>query len=118
MFDKKRREFKLVPIKVAAQEPDFYDVDTERALSQLVEGPAQPALIKLQRKQAISAQERLALAIYISTMMMRVPRRRRQARELMPSVLADTLENLRKELRDLTQHEDAGQELINARMRD
>src|SRR6266480_2246794 len=57
MFDKKSSDFKLVPIKVAAQQADFYEPDTERALSQLVEGPAQPALRKLRQQQPISDEE-------------------------------------------------------------
>jgi hypothetical protein len=118
MFDKKSRDFKRVPIKVAAQGPDFYEADTERALNQLVEVPAQPALVKLQRQQAISNDERLAVAIYIATMMMRVPRRRRKAHELIPSVLTDTVQVLRNKLRALAQQEGVNQELVAARLAD
>jgi hypothetical protein len=118
MFDKKSREFRQVPIRVAAQKPSFYDADIETALNKLVEIPAQPALTKLQQQRAISPDERRRVAIYMATMMMRVPRRRRKAHELIPSVLADTVEQLRDELRALGQRDGVDQEVIAARLAD
>jgi hypothetical protein len=43
-YDKVLKTFLKIPIKVVAQEADFYDADVERELNESVEGPAHAAL--------------------------------------------------------------------------
>src|ERR1700674_5383412 len=84
MYDKTSGQSKRVPIKAVAQAANYFDPQTETALAQSVEGPAQTVLAKLARGESISTDERVQVSLYIATMVMRVPRRRRPARELVP----------------------------------
>lgn len=91
MYDKVDREFRKVPVVAAAQAPAFYDAETERKLNQLVEGPAQVALSRLQQKEQLRENERRAASLYMAVMLMRVPARRRRATELIPSTVEEVI---------------------------
>jgi hypothetical protein len=100
MYDTLQKEFRQVPIKAAAQKPDFYDKATERWLSSVVEGPGHAALGRLRRRGRLSQQDREALAAYMAVMLMRVPRRRRKSSELFPGVVEDVAAQVRLAIED------------------
>ena len=101
VYDKKLSRFKHLPIKVVAQEPGFYDQSTEKALSENIEGPANTVLAALRKEKSLDRNHRLKLALYISAMIMRVPRRRRKAREMVPSAIQSTVDRTRNAVESL-----------------
>lgn len=118
MYDKVSGLSKEVPIKAVAQGANYFDAATEKALNDYVERPAQAALTKLSRQVVISGEERLQVALYIATMLMRAPRRRRKAHELIPGVLQGTVDEVRSAIAELRRHEGVNQDLVAARLRD
>jgi hypothetical protein len=76
MYDKQERKWARAAISRVAQERDYFDPETESQLAISVEAPVHKMLAKLRRLEAISAEEREALALYAAVMLMRVPRRR------------------------------------------
>jgi hypothetical protein len=94
-YDKTGGAQKLLPIIAVAQAKGFYDPEDEAALNTQVEAPALASLAKLRRRELLDGDGRARLALYIATLMLRVPRRRRKTLELVPSVLKDTTDKLR-----------------------
>jgi hypothetical protein len=115
-YDKRLRRFRRIPIKVVAQEADYYDPDTERELSESVEGPAHATLAKLRSRSNVSSDDRIRLALYMATMIKRVPRHRRKALELMPSALSDTIGEVRAQIEQLAKSSDVDQKLVARRL--
>lgn len=101
LYDKKLHRFKRLPIKVVAQEPGFYDSETESRLSKDLEGPGHAVLGLLRRGQPLSEEDRSTLARYVAVMQMRVPRRRRKGREMLPAVINNTVDNVRSDVEAL-----------------
>ena len=91
MYDKHSHRFAHASIISVVQEAGYYSEDTEGQLSALVEGPAHKVLKRLRQGDSINNNERMKLALYIATMLMRGPRRRRKAFEMLPCVLEDVL---------------------------
>lgn len=91
MYDKSSRKYARVSIKAAVQQAGYYGDEAEKQLSELVEDPAHDVLNRLRRGDTLSNVDRSKLALYIGTMLMRVPRRRRKAYEILPKVLEDTV---------------------------
>jgi hypothetical protein len=99
-YDKKTHFCRCLPIRNVAQEPKFYDPDVEAELAQRLEGPANIILAQLRAGDSITPQQRTHFAIYIATMMKRVPRRRRIAREnILPKALDETVEKFIADLK-------------------
>lgn len=115
MFDKISNLFSCLPIEKVAQEPRFYNEKTERALSNQIENPALGSLAKLRCGKPISKDDRARLSIYTASMMMRVPRRRRRALEMAPSVLEKTIAGFRKRILKWASSPDADQVLVARR---
>ncbi|NQT17798.1 MAG: DUF4238 domain-containing protein [Planctomycetes bacterium] len=99
-YDKKERRFsdKPVSIRRIAQQRGFYDEDVERKLNELVERPGNRAIEKLRSNSPIADEERVNLAIYIATMVHRVPRHRERAREIAPRALTEAVGKLKSEI--------------------
>jgi hypothetical protein len=91
MYDKQSGRFAHPSIKKVVQEAGYYTEEIERQLSEIVEKPANKVLDRLRRGERIGDNERSHLALYIGTMLMRVPRRRRKAFEMLPAILEDTI---------------------------
>jgi hypothetical protein len=98
MFDKVHRRWSCAAIDKVAQERDYFSPEVESQLADQVESPGHRVLKRLRAPQHLEAGDRDALALYIAVMMKRVPRARRKAYELLPSVLEATVANLRGEL--------------------
>jgi hypothetical protein len=94
MYDKKLGSFTHPTIKSAAQERDFYDSKTEIRLNEQIERPANVIIDKLRNRQQIEERERLVLAIYIGTTIMRVPRRRSRALSILPKAIDRVLQEV------------------------
>jgi len=92
-FDTKHLVFSNNPasIKKVAQQRAFYDPETERQLNELVERPANVIIDRLRGGGRLKPDDRRALAIYMATMMYRVPRKRHRAYDAIPEALADTI---------------------------
>lgn len=98
-YDKKALSGKILPIKIVAQAPAFYEEDVEAELASRLEGPANIVLDQLINLRPISQEQRTHLAVYIATMMKRVPRRRRLSlQEIVPKALEKTMDELVSEL--------------------
>lgn len=98
MFDKQTRAWSRPAIKQAAQQSDYYPPEIEQRLANEIEGPGHRVLNALRQRQTISAADREALAMYIAVLIMRVPRKRRKARELVPDVIANRLAETKQEV--------------------
>jgi hypothetical protein len=96
MYDKKLRKFTNPGIKSVAQESAFYSAEVEHQLNEFVEKPANLVLDKLRNQESIDDLERIHLAVYIATMLKRVPRRRTQAFSMLPVVLEKTITKVKK----------------------
>jgi hypothetical protein len=107
---------RLLPIKQVAQARGFYDAETEVELAAQVEAPANPVLAKLRRGESIEPEERLAVAMYVATMVRRVPRNRARARELLPAVLDATVENLEREIEEVASRGKVSSEVVARRL--
>jgi hypothetical protein len=115
MYDKQSCQFTHASIKSVAQEKLYYSETTERQLSELVEGPAHQVLKKLRLRYKIDNSERIRLAIYVGTMLMRVPRRRRKAFQMLPGILEETINNISNQVDQWARTTTVGPELISRR---
>ena len=79
MYDKQSGKAKRLPIKAAAQSPGFYTDEAERGMAQRVEAPAEMPLNRLRNSQQIDHEQRLKVAVYLESMLKRVPNFRRHA---------------------------------------
>lgn len=115
MYDKLSRRSVQTSIKFIVQEAGYYSEKTEKQLSELVEGPAYHALNKLRRGESIGDTERTHMALYIGTMLMRVPRRRRKAFEMLPGVLEDTINKVSTQVEQWAHSEGADPQVVSRR---
>jgi hypothetical protein len=90
---------RLVPIKNVAQATGFYEPDQESDLHTYIEAPTNPILAKLRRGETINREERERVAIYVATMVSRVPRQRERGEALIAEAQGETLARARKALR-------------------
>ena len=88
-----------------AQARRFYDPAIEAMLANAVEGPANPLIAQLRTGTPLAPDDRATLALYIATMMKRVPRSRARAFEHAQPLLNEVIERIRGELQELA---DAG----------
>lgn len=116
MYDKHLHHFVRVSIRSAAQQAGYYNADTEKQLSELVEGPAHKVLQKLRSGDRIDESERAALALYIGTMLMRVPRRRRKALEVVPETLVTTINRVSAQIAQWARTTAADPQLVSRRL--
>jgi hypothetical protein len=114
-YDKSQATFALLPIKNVAQSPGYYDEETERLLNTEVEGPAKAALDRIRRREPLQQEDRYRLALYTATMMMRVPARRRKSLDLVPTVLADIVQQFRSRIDEWARLPGTDQELVARR---
>jgi hypothetical protein len=94
-------EPRLASIDKVAQAPGFYDANVETDLGRLIESPANPFLDALRRGEDVDADGRNRVALYLATMIKRVPRGRERGKALIPSTLQNVVEALRAELLSL-----------------
>ena len=97
-YDKSKGEFKLLPIKAVGKRKDFYDGPTEQWLNNYIEGPANYALDKLRSGQDIDDEGRTRVAIYLDSMLKRVPHLRRRLLEIAPEKKKRLFETIRNDL--------------------
>jgi hypothetical protein len=94
-------EPRLASIKNVAQASGFYDQDVERDLNTYVEAPANPVFDKLRRGESIDIdEERFRVALYLATMVKRVPRNRERGEALVPELLEETIAEFRSFIMD------------------
>ncbi len=97
MYDKTSKKFNRLPIQNVAQSSEFYSEEDERALSEIIEQPAQAPLEQLRKGQQIDDRGRLAVTVYLESMIKRVPNMRKKLLALVPQekdkLLAKNREN-------------------------
>ena len=96
MYNKSSKEFKRLPIKNVAQSSGFYSEEDERALSEKIEGPAQGPLEQLRNGQRLQVQGRLAVTVYLESMIKRVPHTRKKMLGMAPKEKTKLLAELRE----------------------
>jgi hypothetical protein len=106
MFDKVTARWSRAAIDKVAQERDYFTPEVEARLTAEVESPANIALKKLRRDNALSDADRRALAVYIAVMIKRVPGRRRKASALIPGALESTVAELRRDVTEAIPEDD------------
>jgi hypothetical protein len=89
MFDKKLCSITKAPIATVAQERRFYEDEEERKLALHVETPANDVIDKLIVEPCLTSKERRDLAVYVATMIKRVPAHRLKAQRLLPAALEE-----------------------------
>lgn len=107
MFDKRSGRWTQPAIKRAAQERDYFAPHIETELAHTIEAPGHAALQVLRDGGRITPPARDALALYVAVMVMRVPRKRRKAREMIPGALSESIGNSRSEFEDLRSDENS-----------
>jgi hypothetical protein len=95
-YDKERNDFDYVSLKSAANEKDYYPPDVEQKLADLIEAPGNVAIGKLRLGQSIDDSDAMALAVYMGTMLKRVPRHRKMAHDIAPTALTEVIETTRE----------------------
>jgi hypothetical protein len=95
-YDKLRDKCARVSVTTAANENGFYSDDVEAKLTQVIENPANRVIDKLRVAQPIDDNELAVLAVYIATMVKRVPAHRQKATRLLPGCLAETLTEVKQ----------------------
>jgi len=103
MYDKIRGTRKMLPISQVAQVPGFYADDIEVALNEHIEKPANAVLDRLRQGGTLilTQAERVALTVYIVTMLKRVPHFRDVAYGKAPQILTDTVRELKQYIETL-----------------
>ena len=87
VFDKESERWMLTNVLNAGVWNDFYSDEDEKRLSDEIEFPANFALAKLRGGQCIDADERLKVALYLESMIKRVPSTRRELLKGAPNAL-------------------------------
>lgn len=103
LYDKKKQEFSKSPvaIKKVAQQKNFYTAEDEKLLAIKVELPANIVIERLRNgasMEDLSEEDRSHLAIYIGTLMYRVPQHRNHALQRLPEVLKTVIQDTKKKL--------------------
>jgi len=94
----RKGEPRLAAIKNVAQSSGFYDSEIESDLNTLIEAPANPILDMLRRGEPISSEQRYRIALYVGTMIKRVPRSRERGKAIIPEALDQTVARLRNQI--------------------
>jgi hypothetical protein len=119
-FDKESGEFssdRPLPISKISQSPNYYPADVEDRITRLIESPGNIVLDKIRNlKFTLTDDERVALSVYIATMITRVPRNRKRARGLAPKALASVGMELREQIRAAEQAGRLNAESANRRV--
>src|SRR5271156_6033723 len=80
--DKRGGEPVCAAIKQVAQQRNFYEPETESTLNTAVEIPGNNPIDKILDKQSLTVEEQIDVAIYVGTMLRRVPFHREWANAL------------------------------------
>jgi hypothetical protein len=88
-------EPRLAAIATVAQAPGFYEADVEADLNTHIEAPANPHLDRLRRREFLEGDGRRRIAVYLATMLKRVPRNRARGHALVPEAIKETVAGLR-----------------------
>ena len=115
-YGKRERRVVLAPIKTVAQESGYYDAEDEERLNRIVEIPANCIFRKLRQRSPLAGDDREKLELYVGTMLMRVPHRRRKAGDLYPKVLDEILDDVASQIRALVQQGSVSQEIADQRL--
>jgi hypothetical protein len=107
VHDFQRRISFASQVKTIANETKLYSEELETRLAEQIEDPANSALLKLRTREAITVEEKLALARYIIVLWKRVPKARQRALDRLPQVADEVQTELEAELDALSLAEPA-----------
>ncbi len=116
LYDKQRDRFSEATVKKVAQERQFYSPEVEVELNELVERPANRAFDKLRAGLPIVAEDRERIAVYIATMLKRVPGHRQKTLRMAPQILEDTVSKLRNQIETAGQMRDIDPSIVARRL--
>jgi hypothetical protein len=116
MYDKLENTFKELPIKIVAQDRDFYPDDVEAELAQNIEGPGNAIIDKILRKEWLTDEERVHFSVYLMTMVSRGPRARRQNVERYPEIAREVLDELETKIQHWIETKQPNEELVSKRL--
>ena len=91
---------KRIPIKVVAQASEFYEPEMEARLANEVELPGGDAIDRVIRGDSLDSRGRLALALYLGTMLKRVPTHRRRMTTMVPGLVIRLMADIRNSVRE------------------
>ena len=94
----------------------FYSPEVEVELNELVERPANRAFDKLRAGLPIVAEDRERIAVYIATMLKRVPGHRQKTLRMAPQILEDTVSKLRNQIETAGQMRDIDPSIVARRL--
>ena len=97
MYDMQTGKSRKLPIKNVAQSPGFYSDADEVALAQRIESPAEAPLNLLRDGQRLDAAQRKLVAVYLESMMKRVPGFRRLLLQVIREDGGEAFEEIRKD---------------------
>lgn len=99
MYDKQTRRFCEAGIASVAQENGYYDLEIEKALADVVEGPGKIAIDKLLNRENIENADRSNLSLYFMIMLTRGPRQRKKSLGHAPEALTEIIAETEAEIR-------------------
>jgi Protein of unknown function (DUF4238) len=97
--DKRGGESACAAIKQVAQQRNFYEPETETTLNTAVEIPGNNAIDKILDQQPLTIEEQIDVAIYVGTMLRRVPFHREWARAISKDLIPKAMETVRENAR-------------------
>lgn len=99
-FDKRSNQFSTtsLPISRVAQQRAYNDPNVEQQLANQIEAPVNPILDELRAGHPLIQSHRAPLAVYMATMLHRVPNKRKIAESLYPKALSNIVNNLTEHL--------------------
>ena len=100
-YEKGSRDILTTHVKNVAQETGFYSREVEQFLANEVEGPANLVLQTIRERNPITPEAKFILAVYMVTMLKRVPQSQVRIQEFAPEVVQSVFGQLDKELTQL-----------------
>ncbi len=118
LYDKDTDRFSRASVDKVAQQRGFYSQEVESELNRIIEAPAHGVLGKLRRGETINDENRSHLAIYIGTMMWRVPHIRQERLKRWPKEIGKVLNQKRKQLKEMGRRVGVDSAAVNRRLQE
>lgn len=118
MYDKVTGRFSRPTVRKLAQQKNFYSQEVESELNRIIETPAHRVLNMLRQGETIGDQDRAQLAIYIGTMMWRVPHIRAERLKRWPQAIKDVHAQTREQLEEMRHNLDVDQAAVARRLQE
>ncbi len=108
----------LTNVKNAASENSYYPSDLETYLANQIEQPANEVIKRILDRKSISAEERSALARYITVLWKRVPEHKDWIREKAPEAIDAVVKDLLSQLEQIEETNPSKHEIVSMRRKE